>query len=188
MSATNRKQGVKSPNEFYRTPEYATASLLRALPELAEYQSGAWLEHSAGDGAIIKAVENFGYHPRWHAIELRDEMNAVLNALPVGQSIRVGTGLTYQWASSIIPGKYDVSIGNPPFTQACEFTELSWQQAKITIMLQRLGWMGPKERVSFFREKPPAIKIISPRPFPDATEYAWFCWGVGTPGTWEIIT
>jgi len=185
MSNTNRGK-ARNPEDFYPTPEWSTHSILQAIPELAFKADGIWCEPAAGEGHIVRAVESFGYHPTWHLLDIRPECRKQLQKLDVDRDrLNITVGEMFQfWA---YPKHVDVLITNPPFTYAEDFIRRSLQFADIVIMLLRLNYIGTKERASLFGAYPPDMYIQYPRPFPDATEYAWFTWGISKGHQWFRI-
>jgi hypothetical protein len=77
-----------------------------------------------------------------------------------------------------------VVITNPPYNQALEFVETSMRWGRIVVMLLRLNWIASAKRHAFVRDHPPDVYVLPNRPSftgkgTDATEYAWFVWGMG---------
>lgn len=81
----------------------------------------------------------------------------------------------------------DLIITNPPFSIAIEFIQKSLKEAKTVCYLQRLNWLGSRQRKDFWNTNPPdKIFVLSKRPQfkrelnlgngSDSTEYAWFIW------------
>lgn len=185
MSNTNRGK-ARNPEDFYPTEHWVTDAALKALPQLAQYSDGIWCEPAAGEGHIVQAVESFGYHPTWHLLDLRPECKKPLQKLNVDRSrLLITTGEMFQfWA---YPKAVDVLITNPPYTFAEDFIRRSLLFAKVVIMLLRLNYIGSEEREDLFDMFPPDLYPVHPRPFPDATEYAWFTWGLSEGHHWQRI-
>jgi hypothetical protein len=81
---------------------------------------------------------------------------------------------------------YRVVVTNPPFSQSLEFVEACLRRAPIVVMLLRLNWLASQKRNPFLREHTPSVYILPRRPSftgtgTDATDYAWFVWGMGAP-------
>lgn len=64
MSATGRSD-VRRLDDFYATPAWCVRRLLEGVNP----PGGLWLEPCAGDGAIIRAVEEMRADVKWHAVE-----------------------------------------------------------------------------------------------------------------------
>jgi len=115
MSATNR--GAKRiESDYYSTPRDAIYALLENY-DIAD-PGDRILEPSAGNGAIIEAIRAFGYTNHIHAIEIREEERESL--------LRCGASVAIQNYIDADPKeKFDVIIGNPPFSLAQEFIDKS---------------------------------------------------------------
>ena len=85
--------------------------------------------------------------------------------------------------------KYDVIIGNPPYTYAREFIEkclsLLSDNGKL-IFLLRTAFLESKSRYQFWQDNPlSGLYVLSKRPSftgkgTDATSYSWFVWDKST--------
>jgi hypothetical protein len=103
MSAKGRGS-VVAESEFYPTPPWVVHRILGrlALP------SGEWLEPSAGDGAIVRAVNRSGV--RWTLCELRPQCQPVLE--PLGR-VEIGDFLALDLPDlHPLPGQ--LAIGGAP--------------------------------------------------------------------------
>lgn len=181
MSSTNRGK-TRNQNDFYETPAFATHLLLKEFRDIFDLvKDGVWAETAAGNGAIIKAVEDWGYHPTWHAVEIDSERRKRVKHLdiPRDRLIVDDMGIYQMWAP---PPRVDVIITNPPYSVAEEFIRRSINQAPVIAMLLRLNFLGAVERGPLYKMWKPDLGQINPRPFPDSCEYAWFVshpWGGG---------
>lgn len=191
MSATNRGND-RAEADFYPTPAYAVHALLDRIG--SELYAQKWLEPAAGEGNIIAAFDthfgqqkingsflhNFGHS--FSAVELREECRTSLEHYT--EEVIITDFLKADFGDR----RWEGIITNPPFTTAEQFIYRAKTLAPIVIMLQRIGFLGTVERRSFWRHVGiPAAYVITPRPFPDATEYAWFVWGLGNEGTLHIL-
>jgi hypothetical protein len=170
MSSTHRG-AERRPADFYETPAWCVHRLLEALP----LPKGLWFESCAGDGAIIKAVNEVRDDVTWHAHELREECELELHGIDFVAQVEIGDLL----ARSTFP-KASVCITNPPFSIAKEMVEhlLRHGDFKYLIMLQRLNWCGA-ERADLFRELKPSVYVLPDRPSftgggADSIEYGWW--------------
>jgi hypothetical protein len=177
MSSTNRG-GIRSEADNYSTPLWAVKRLLdvyRPPPG-----PGVWLEPAAGDGNIIRAVNEVVPSVKWLACELREECRPAL-AQAVGDPRRVII-TDYITAPPQIPeGKrIEVVITNPPYRLAHEFIAQSFGLAEEVVMLLRLNYLGSDHRAEFLRHYPPDVFVLPNRPSfkgngkTDSPEYAWF--------------
>lgn len=174
MSATNR--GTKrNEADFYATPTDAIHNLLNHYV-FTPY--GTILEPGAGNGNIIKALREKGYKNHISAVELRKEESENLKGL--ADEIIIADFLTYK-----TDAKYDVIIGNPPYSHAQDFIDRSLELLKpggILIFLLRTNFLESKKRFEWWQDKPPTrLYVLAKRPSftgkgTDATSYSWFIW------------
>lgn len=87
-----------------------------------------------------------------------------------------------------IENKYDVIIGNPPYSKAKEFIEKCLELTGdngMVIMLLRTAFLESKSRYEFWQKNPLSeLYVLSKRPSftgkgTDATSYSWFVWRKG---------
>jgi hypothetical protein len=174
MSSTARG-GQRNESDFYPTPAWCVHRLLERL----KLPGGYWLEPAAGDGAIIRAVNEKRNDIKWHAFEIREECKRYLDPLATTLiadylALDSGTGTT----------RMNVSISNYPFSLAMEFIEKSLANGiPYVISLLRLNFLGTAERNGFFHEKMPDVYVIPDRVSftadgkADSIEYCWMVWG-----------
>lgn len=175
MSATNRGT-VRNPHDYYGTPAWCVRRIVEsgALP-----MGWRWLEPSAGDGAIIRAVnESARLRPGWLACELRDECRAPLVA--TGAIVAIGDFL----GEPQIAGRFACAILNPPFSDALAFVQRCLTVADTVCALLRLNWLEGDDRAPWLREHAPDVYVLPNRPSftgegTDATAYAWMVWPSG---------
>lgn len=168
MSATGR--GAKRQEaDFYPTPSYCVARLLQYV----QLPPGRWLEPSAGEGAIIRAVKARRTDIVWTAVEMREECRVDLTACADVVSIADFR----EWRPDGRP--FELVLGNPPFTLASRFISHALEVGERVVFLLRIGFLASEKRCSFFRKVGvPDIHIIPDRPSftgtgSDATDYAW---------------
>lgn len=149
MSST--KRASTSPyGENYETPRWAVHRLLEEL----DLPVGLWLEPSAGNGQIIRAVnEDRPGQIIWHANELRTECLPKLRALrSTALDMRVYNEdfLTLNCRDlAAAEGRdvrnesyYDVAILNPPFSLSVPILSKCLAVAAHVVMLQRNNWIA----------------------------------------------
>ena len=193
MSATGRG-AVRHPDDFYATPAWCIEALLRGCP----LSSGRWLEPTAGDGAIAAEVLRHRHDVQWHLVESRAE------------ELRVGGGLLSRMQRADFPlehvdeveirdfltmpapvQRFDVALGNPPFSLALEVIQHALTMANAVCMLLRINFLASQKRADWMRKNTPSIYVLPKRPSfangkTDATEYAWFLWD-GKPSRVVIL-
>jgi hypothetical protein len=190
MSATNRG-GTRHPSDFYSTPSWCVDRLL----ERVTLPSGAWLEPGAGEGNVIKAVTRTDVC--WTAVEQQQVCRAALERITPRPEIII----TDRFIDAGVPERdkplygrrFEVALGNPPFSLAQEFVEESLRYADTVVMLLRLNFLASAGRCSFMQNRAPDVFVIPDRPSfdgqgTDSIEYAWFVWrsSAGTRSTGEV--
>ena len=147
MSATNRgKERIK--NDFYSTPREVIENLLLNHLNLNNYGCEV-LEPSAGDGVFIDVINEF-YNKNIDCVEIREEEKEKLESKC--QDVIIGDFLNLDTNK-----KYDVIIGNPPYTYALEFVNKSLELLKddgVLIFLLRTAFLESKKRYHFWQENP----------------------------------
>lgn len=186
MSATNRGAD-RAANDYYPTPAWAVHRFLDAVP----LPTGHWLEPCVGDGAIVRAVDGWWRSaegdappPTWTGIDVRPDANprGPLRQFCVADYTFMGGAL---WRERVSEERFTVCLTNPPFAQALDFVQTALSHCEIVAMLLRLNWLGGESRADFLRTHKPAVWVLPNRPSftedgsTDATEYAWFAWGLG---------
>lgn len=182
MSATNRGERGGGGFDYFATPPHCVDRLLK----YCEIPGGHWLEPSAGDGAIIRAVNARRKDVSWTAVELRIEG---------GYAIRQSDPTANVWTSDFLRLEIDdvlreltegtrlpVCIGNPPYSDAARFISKGLELADRVIFLLRLNFLETQERMPFFRRVGmPDVYVFPDRPSftgggTDATAYGWMEW------------
>ena len=159
--------------DYYPTPGWC----VRRLLEEVELPGGEWLEPCAGDGAIIRAVQEIRDDVSWRAMELRESCRPDLVAAVGGPSrVQIGNALAAPW-----PARPVVALTNPPFREAMPFVEVALERADTVAVLLRLNFLASAVRAPLMRRWPPDVYVLPNRPSftgggTDSTEYAWFVW------------
>lgn len=178
MSATNRGS-KRNEADFYATPLETVYTLLDNYEII--YPEDVILEPGAGSGNIIRALRERGYKNHIDAVELRVEEYCNL-------SNYADQVLIYDYLSPLINTngrKYDVIIGNPPYSLAQEFIDKSLEllaPGGRLIFLLRTNFLESKKRFEWWQDKlPNGLYVLHSRPSftgkgTDATSYAWFVW------------
>lgn len=195
MSSTSRG-GKRNESDVYPTPSWCVHRLLEHLPCPV---SGLWLEPAAGDGAIIRAVEEVNPSKKriWTAVELRKEclepiVSARVSEIVIDNFFSVNhKSLGTVHGGRITGQPFDVIVTNPPFSLAEEFIRACLPLARTTIMLLRLNFFGSEGRADFLRSHAPDIYALPNRPGfglnkhgkpgTDSIEYGWFVWSGEQP-------
>lgn len=192
MSATGRG-AARARDDFYETPAWCVHRYLEARGDRG--CGLRWLEPSAGQGAIIRAVHRW----RW----LRNLAPATFTAVEAfphepNRLITSGVGPVHyvNFLTSEISWfgiKLDLCIGNPPYSLAQEFIEHGLKMAHEVAFLLRLNFLEGAKRAEFFKQHPCDVFVLPNRPSfqgngkTDATAYAWFEFGGPNRGRLQIL-
>ena len=172
------KPSGDNPHDFFPTPPAVTRAFIEAVP----LPDGLWCEPAVGAGHIVEAV---GPRHTWCTFDIRE--------VPAPAESK------YHWASTdfltqdITPGTFDVVITNPPFYLAEEFVRKALSCSTHVAMLLRLAFLETRRREALHAEHPSDVYVLSRRPSfmangaTDNSAYAWFVWGPGRGGRWEIL-
>ena len=111
---------ARREQDFYPTPD----ETIEAFLDVFEIRGGgiSILEPGAGDGNIVRALRRHGFFDI-DAIEIRPEERKKLEA--ICSQVEIGDFLDMD-----IQKKYDLIIGNPPFSLALEFIQRAFQVVK----------------------------------------------------------
>lgn len=181
MSSTKRG-GKRSPADNYPTPGWCVQRLL----EEVQLPGGRWFEPGVGNGDIVRAVHTLRDDVQFVGIDKRNTKfikNAGIASNPLDEFL-VGDLLKPDGRmKTLLDGpQFDVAIGNPPYSLAPAFIDLSLKCAKVVAMLLRLNYLGSEKRNDFMRSLAPDVYVLPNRPSfiqdgtTDSIEYAWFVW------------
>lgn len=187
MSATNRGDAERREADHYPTPFWPVHRLL----ERVHLPDGHWLEPAVGEGNIVRAVnmERAGGIV-WMSMDIRPR------CLTTSGHVREHITGDYIWMGcpELRGRRFDVVITNPPFSLAHDFVNQAMQHADIVVMLLRLNWLGSEKRRDWLKAHMPDVYVLPNRPQmdpekdgTDATEYAWFVWGMSSGGHFDIL-
>lgn len=181
MSATARSGADRrSALDFYSTPAWCTRAIVEELGCPRDV-----LDPCAGDGAILSALDAETHRRGFEIDDARAR-----KARDGGHDVLSRDALDgAPW------GDFGAVIMNPPFSHAEAFIERALAEAagRSVVALLRLNWLGGMKRSAFHRKRPADVYVLPRRPSfngggTDATEYAWFAWGWGSPGgRWRIL-
>ncbi len=146
------EKDMRHPNDFYPTPTWCFENLPIDWGDFATAH-----EAGAGDGRIVRFLENKGIETTYSEIE-------------EGKNF-------FDYNEDV-----DLIFTNPPFSLAQEFIEHAMSLAPTVIMLLRINFLGSQKRYDFWQQFPPdGLFILSKRPSftgkgTDSIDYAWFVW------------
>lgn len=202
MSSTNRNY-ERQDQDYYVTPGWAIDQLLPALMEDADELFG-WNFRGCPLVIIDPCAGGDAGHPMAYpsalrrCVDLQIEKLVTVDIRPDSLAEIKENFLTYNTQQ-----KFDIAISNPPSNLAMQFIQKSLDlvsEKGLVVMLQRLNFLGSKERQPMFALPPPngvgmptAIYVHSKRmrfmqginpangkPWPgDSIEYGHFVWQKG---------
>ena len=163
----------RQENDFYPTPSWCVHRLLDRL-DLTKNGLN-WVEPCAGNGNIIKAVQEIHPNVSWDAVELQEQFKPKLEVLKP-KSLIIGDFLDQKNDEP-----YDVIITNPPYALVDDFLFACLERAKVTVFLLRLNFLVSDKRASFLRRNRfPDCYILPNKPYfgPGVSdvEYCWYVW------------
>lgn len=182
---------VRKPNEFYRTPEWATRALLWKIAGGPK----TILDAGAGDGAITKVLRAKFPLSEIVAVEINPAHG---DALALTKSHVVIDDYLF-WRPE---EKLDICVMNPPFKGPngedflLEFVRKARKECMVVCSMARLNWLASQRREPFFNdslvENKPYVIVLPRRPMftlnkkgklgSDGCEYAWMVWGLPDMG------
>lgn len=161
-----------NPLQIFNTPAWCVHRLL----ERVSLPAGEWLEPSAGDGAIVAAVDDWYEN---HALGCEAGKDIVWTK----QDIRDLPGLTHvgDYKQSQPLGRFDVGITNPAFGEAFDFVNRMMVQCDQVALLMRVNWLSSAMRRDWLSAHMPDVYVLPNRPSfekhrTDNSEYCWLHW------------
>lgn len=178
-----------NPNNRVSCDEYQTPmSCIQSLLDNITITEMNILEPSAASGNFMKALKLNGINANITAIEYRHEEFDKLKQL--ADNVYIGDFLSLETER-----KFDLIIGNPPFSKALEFLEkcfdLLTEDGRM-IMLLRTAFLESKQRYDFWQRHPlTGLYVLSARPSftgkgTDSTSYSFFIIHKNPPNYQEI--
>ncbi len=168
--------------DFYETPSWA----VRAIgPWLPVGETTRILDPGCGTGAILRTIG--AMFPENEVLGLEKDEARFL-ACEASTDLPVAHGDFFSHTE-----RWDLIISNPPYSHALEFVQHAMTLAPVVCMLLRLPWIASQKRAAWHRENLSHIHVLPKRPSftadgkTDATEYAWFIWGAGDAGAYDIL-
>lgn len=191
VSATNRGSERREA-DFYPTPAWCVWRLLDEVGMGLLLHGTRWLEPCVGDGAIVEACREWvrgrglGEPLDWASLDLRE-------VEPVTDEHYTADYLFFGGPFHTPEPTFDVCVTNPPYGLALDFAKQARADARVVCMLLRLNWLAGSERAAWLRRFPPDVYVLPNRPSftgdgqTDATDYAWFVWGLTEGGHLTIL-
>lgn len=176
MSSTNRGRD-RNALDFYETPPEVTRAILAHLEP-----ARVVIDPCCGDRAILRVVSETWPLASCAGIDIDPARDANLHADALGPTPWQCRGTTV--------------ITNPPYSRAENFVRRSLLEAGPTgtvAMLLRLAFLESKGRAALHAEHPSDVFVLAKRPSftgdgkSDSAAYAWFVWGPGRGGRWQVL-
>lgn len=197
MSSTNRGAD-RSPGDFYRTPSWCVELI---APHLAlEGFFDLVVDPGCGDGAIRQGLRGAGWEARarFVGVETHPVLAERARATDLYNKVIEADFCNTAWLDDVwLEGGRErtpertLVIGNPPYSNAMRFVETSMMVGDTVAMLLRLPWMASLKRAAFHRANPSDVYVLPKRSFNgrgcDSCDYAWFVWGAGPRGRWQVL-
>lgn len=202
MSATNRKRADGSvykrrPADYYSTPEWVTESALNRFE--TRYPDMSWdrvLEPAAGNGAITRVMRRKRQVKHLTTVEIMPSRSIALKLYTRPNRHYAGDFRSFANLEARKGTKYSVILTNPPFSHAEAFVMRSLSLLRpdgYLALLLRLAFLESQERAEMHRKYPSDVFVLPRRPSftgdgqSDMSAYAWFVWGPGCGGRWEVL-
>lgn len=185
MSSTNRGS-PRVKDDAYYTPLPLAVKMLELFEQVNGGPPETVLEPSAGDGVFPFAATEVGWHDaEWACLEKRDVIRPMLPPRPDGSEFP-----PLSWVSGtdfLLPGvcsrsRFDLCIGNPPFSLAEAFVRKALDCSTQVMFLLRAGFLAGKKRHAMYEEhRPKNVWLLSQRPSftgkgTDSAEYVIVHW------------
>lgn len=176
MSSTNRGR-ERNALDFYETPPETTRAILAHLEP-----ASIVLDPCCGDRAILLAVAEAWPGASCLGADIDPARAADVHIDALGPESWTCPGVTV--------------ITNPPYSRAEEFVRRALLEVGPTgtvAMLLRLAFLESKGRASLHAKHPSDVFVLAKRPSftgdgrADSAAYAWFVWGPGRGGRWEVL-
>jgi hypothetical protein len=116
---------------------------------------------------------------QWTLAELRSECEPALREQANVEKILC----PFNFVEGELDERFDLDIGNPPFSLAEQFLDRARQLADVVVLLERLSFLGSDSRAHRWHGYTPDVYVLPNRPSftndgkTDSADYAWFVWG-----------
>lgn len=181
MTTKNNKR-PSLPNDPYFTPAWVVRQSIQQIVPLICPVPARIIEPGAGHGCFVKHLRQRYHGAHITAIDIVEQYS-----WPEATESIYGDFLTAEL------GRYDLAIGNPPYSLALPFVERCLCISKTTILLLRQGFLSSARRNSFFRMHGPGdVFVLAHRPSftgderGDSADYCFCCWGRKRNGTTRL--
>lgn len=157
MSVTGHSN-VRHPDDYYRTPAFATRAILRKIDQLHAVPRRI-LDAGCGDGAILIELSRYWPKAALYGVEL-DAGRADVARF----AVETATVVAGDFLTGDIARHFDLCVMNPPFSLAQQFIERALKHCSVVASLQRQNFSASLERVPFHRAHPSDMYVLPRRP------------------------
>jgi type I restriction-modification system DNA methylase subunit len=181
LTSAEPQKGERRESDYYPTP----IALAERIVATVENVPHSILEPSAGSGSFVRACQ--ARFPNASILAVEPSSQHWDSLIDLGAT--VGESTLEQHVHSYGDERFDLIIGNPPFSLALEHIELCLDllaPGGRLVFLLRLAFLESKGRIPFWKQHTPRRVIVIPeRPSftggaTDKTAYAAFEWGDAT--------
>lgn len=160
MSSTNRGTRGGDGHDDFPSPRWTIHRLL----EKCELPGGLWYEPCAGQGNIIRAVNEKRSDVEWYASEIQSKYTESLSRFTL-RGLTIGDARLAIRTLARSKKQPVVTVTNPPFAIAEELLRFIHELLPNTIpvFLQRAGWFE-STRADLFRKLKPSAYALPERP------------------------
>lgn len=181
MTAKNIKKKSIEGDRYYTPPWCVRQCMDYVLPSAMDFESPKTiLEPGAGGGAFVMSLRETYPDAIIHANDIDPTAGPWKGAEESLHDDFLKWGVTPLDSGA----RYDLAVGNPPFTYAMEFVKKALDTANVVVYILRQGFMSSDKRCAFLRDEfPPSyVHIVPHRPSftadggTDSADYAWITW------------
>lgn len=165
----------RRPGDRYLTPDWATAALLQAVPELG---GELLIDPCCGDARMAKQVRS-----RFRGMLLND-----IDPAAQAAGFHLDAARAESWAQWLSLAGVGWVVTNPPFSHAGAIAWHALQAGHHLALLLRITFLEPTQARSWLTHRPPTAMVVLPRidfigaGTVDSATYAWLLWGPVRPG------
>lgn len=158
--------------DTYFTPDWAVRQCIEDVVPFVCPVARTILEPGAGQGAFVKRLR-----------ERYPESNITAVDVDPYDWPEADVSIHRDFLTTRFDQRFDLTIGNPPFSIALEFINHALSCSKAVVFLLRQGFLSSQKRSAFFRmHRPSDVYIMANRPQftdegSDKADYCFVCWG-----------
>lgn len=169
------KSSRRREHDRYLTPQWATAALLHAVPELT---GELLIDPCCGDARMVRQIRG-----RFRGMLLND-----LDPSASAAGFHLDAAQAASWAHWLGLAGPGWVVTNPPFAHAGAIAWNALQAGHHLALLLRITFLEPTQARTWLTHRPPTALVVLPRidfigaGSVDSATYAWMLWGPVRPG------